>query len=267
MTTSRQQLQIGLDLVTHCDRMNDALWCVSQVLQCRHPYTYKTLMEKPCVHEDGTITGSLQPAQPGFIKQEAMSGSAIANNLKFMLTEFLSKHIPALDIDFGLVDQFVSKQAIEDDVIHTATKTAFVETNTNLCVSKADLAVVGESLENDFDFQMNRPPKPYSRAVWIANSTNNIIDAISYDLHNICQGRGTVLKRSVDEIKAWVLGRCEAGLRDAYQSSDIPEMINMLKGIQKEVPKCTDLKALSDLGDYVDSEIPKLPLVRRHWSL
>ena len=108
----------------------------------------------------------------------------------------------------------------------------------------------------------------YDKQTWYTNIINDLLDASSYVLHGITPEDGTPLSMTDTQKKE----------RVRMYLNQIPQFIGLVSD-PTLLTDCNDMKAkadyvlshlddtaLNDLGTYIDTNVEKLPLLRRNWA-
>lgn len=101
---------------------------------------------------------------------------------------------------------------------------------------------------------------PYS--VRMANISNDCIDALYYELNGLNPYTGELISLDAETITTLIVKRSDVALKYANISGD-SDLISASHWISQNA---TSAK-ISDIISYIETNVPKLPLLRRYWAL
>jgi len=127
---------------------------------------------------------------------------------------------------------------------------------------KAALAAVAALMVSEV---LELEPLEYDTQTLLLNASNDLLDAMSYVLQNINPATLEPLDWTTEQIKTKV-NKYLSTFYGNMSLSTHPEYVEMkvvADHVQAELPALVNLNKLANLGKYIDSVIPKVPLLRR----
>ena len=269
---TRQEIQVGHDLIHFINRINDNIWCTCHILQSIHPYTGHPLMITPAPEVVDGIAEKDREINVAEIKEEIVKNSDIIKGFTTKIDGFIAK-FDIIKARSGLQYYNVDELIILSDLQKVKTAEGSIATNTLLVSTKSELSNIGISNLPTFDLDINIETihRPYD--IRYINIANDCLDATSYELQGINSYSGEAMSMPVSTLIALAKDRCKVATIEVSKASsleytaDIQNILAVSEYVSKESEKCRNLNQLANLGQYIDTNIPKLPLVRRHWSL
>lgn len=257
---TRQEIQTGHDLIIFISRINDSLFAMATQLQ-------------------GIIkmrtSDWLTPARDLTFAELKTSVLDNAQNVNEKYVDWIEAFLLAAPTDLvsnGLSHFTVPRSAIDNDIIADKAHRLSLATGASTSNTTQELKVLGENLESAFNFSLNVDMKTIKmpKSEKITNGCNDCLDTASYELLNINPYTGITMAWTVEEIKARVPDRfrvvelCSTGVS---LGSDMPNMLTVATQAKKDLDKASTYQHLSDIADLINTNIPKLPLVRRPWGI
>jgi hypothetical protein len=292
---TRQEIQVGHDLIVFTDRVYGCSWHSSKVLQSLHPSTGETLMvqDQPPIDTNDELP-EREPTVAD-IKSIVMNVTEISQNHVSKIESFLAKS-PIKLIDNGLLAYGTNKTTIISDINKARTLHQNLGLNLASLDSKLKLRNFGKQclyevqLREDLGMTLLpvfEPPVTNPPPIRLTNIVHDLLDAISYELKGVSSYTGEVIPQEWEYFKELSLGRLKAvkvelaGANRVFAEEinpkfnvdkgalrqDLDLMTNIITHLTEFLPKCQGAFDLYDLGFYIDSQLPKLPLLRRHWAL
>jgi len=99
-------------------------------------------------------------------------------------------------------------------------------------------------------------------------SYQDLLNAIAIELQGMCSYSGKIKYKTAKEVKEIVEGRlrvAEKVVRSCPDTQEVRSMSAVVRYIKRNLDVTVSLSDLSSLGEYVDSKVSQLPLVRRWW--
>lgn len=247
------------------DRVLETIWLVSHWLTDWEPRTGQDLVIRVC------DTNELVRPDGSQLKEFADSGieSAVIN-ISALQAVVADVNFSAL-LDIGLLDFTETLFKVQEDTNSLVTiKNQYA---VSVSTDKAQLAALGNAIL-EYTFEVEKPPAPLTEAERIVVIIHDLLDAAMYNLRCLNSENGATWDdNSVENIKKHLYQRCRTlgDLRmKAYALADIAEVDQIyaiVDYIQAEYLEINNRKQASDLATYIETSIPRLPLLRRYWSL
>lgn len=198
------------------------------------------------------------------LKADIVARGVSLKGIKSKIATYITKRGVTFDIS----------QYIDSNLIALNTKLADCEsllTKVSTDISKAGnntfekIAAYAQTLTNPMS---NVSAVAYDTDTKYVNIINDLLDAASYSLHGVNPDNGTALGETDEQIKIRVRGyliQVPRFKRDSFT----PELLtdyNQMKAVADYVLANLEIIPLNDLGTYIDSNVEKLPLMRRNWA-
>lgn len=262
---TRQEMVCAINLIRHTARANRHLESLIKVLDGTTILINE--QDKPVTFEEG--------------KQAAKKGCEVAHDLTGKIKIVVEKADPAF-LDNGIADVSLKvahnltrylRNDISSDVDNVYTGSYQAEQSINLSAKKEDLKAIASGLKT-IDLKTGIvEPNPWGLFPTEVNHTNilhDILDALSYEL----QGRNSYtgqLQLLTEQQKEKLFNNriftADIYLSKLSNSNDKQMLKTILAYIKVNITKATDAFKLANIGKYIDSELPKLIMVRRWWAL
>ncbi len=161
-----------------------------------------------------------------------------------------------------------TQQRIKDDKI---TVDAFADNlSVNVQASQVDdlskLSDISKTVSNPIDYAA---PIIMDTANHYLIMLNDWLDASSYTLRQINFNNGATEKRTPEQIKSLINGMLNQfgnlTTYDGFSKSQETE-VNYLEGVRDQILIDIDIIPLLTIADYIDTNVDKLPLMRRLWA-
>jgi hypothetical protein len=187
--------------------------------------------------------------------------------------EFLSRYTDSIAINNALSYWKVTKAQVDGDIASVNTHGLNAQNAIALQSNLVDLKSSGDLLSL-YSPQVERHMEPgalpfLERRI---NSMQNLINAACIELRGKCSDSGVVMYTDVKSIKAVVEKRIAIARRiwDQYctlGNAETDSMNEAITYLEAELQKVNKLDGLFDLGTYVESIVPQLPVMRRWWNV
>ncbi len=258
---TRQEIQVGHDLVIFTHEATDRLWIACQTAQEVHPRTGEPLLYKnPDVDAPIPI-----PYPVDKLLQEVDNTLAPIAGLNAMVSSFLAKADGKM-VDTGLAEYGLVKSDITTDMANAVVAKDEFVTDQKFEENKESLAALGaEKLITEWEIdKIDIKLVKMADRDRFCNSAHEGLDALSYELRGLSSTTGNISFTPKESIDRWLIARCKAAKISASASGheDAQDIINIANWV--EANKDQDH---IDIAVYIDLNLPKLPLVRRHWGL
>lgn len=212
------------------------------------------------VPEDNSISPNMQPATLAFQKEFCLRLNVNLSMLATKINAVLAK---------VSVDSNVAKFACSRvDIDHDLTLDSLAKTIKPEIEASKYLNTLSYELEAFIPRVLIRiKGKDLSFEHAQLNIAHDLLDAVSYELQGIDHNTGQATGKTIDEIKTFVskrLGIIQYHLPSDSESSLFAETGNY---VLKNLRDVMTLEDLAGLGEYIDSNVPKLVMVRRWWAL
>ena len=196
------------------------------------------------------------------LKADLVNLGLSLKGLKAKIAEFITKRNITFDIS----------QYIDSNLIILNSKLTTIEsflTTTVTDIGKlntfAKIATAASALTNP---AVDVSAVNYDTDTRYVNSTNNLLDASAYTMRGINENDGTPLNMTDEQLKAKVRGYL--AMVPSFTRLDLPTELNAdmdsMRAVSDYVLAHLDNTPLTDLATYIDTNVPKLPLMRRNWA-
>lgn len=267
---TRQEIQVGHDLIRFAERANKAVLVACSTMQEIHPYTGDPIQYSEPF--DGVTTPSVRDYTITELKNEADKNFSASVTFKEKVQLFLAKADKKL-VDNGLDYYHQTKTVISSDMALIESAKITFDTSAQLSVSKEDLSTLGGQILPVFNSDIGSVHRPAD--IRLINIAHDCLDAISYELQGKNSSTGALVIYDVKRLKALAKSRCNVAIIEAEAAAELPTLlgadiqniIDIATYVGDNVDNCINLLDLAILGSYIDANLAKLPLVRRHWSL
>lgn len=164
-----------------------------------------------------------------------------------------------------LVSDIALQKTVHDSVTGTITVAA----------TEQELYQIGDYLDAEyhtktaFDSDWRANPV-YTMEMKIANIAHDLLDAMSYELRGINSYNGQPHGYSFDHIMKHLNNRLRTFAtyqKDMSSGLEKTHFANMGQYILDRVVGAKDSDGFPAIADYIDANVPKLIIPRRHWSL
>ncbi len=265
---TRQERQIGLDLSVNATTINNIVYSISEILQDRHPAT----REKFLIEEDVPAGSDALPGfrEPTIDEIKIYTGKllGVVDKRTGINNAFIGKTTDSVLIN-SLMHYTVTRPHLDSDVTTAQTKKDVAAT-VSLESNKSGLKAIGSNVayESHLGIADNiyRPKMDFDSK--FANIANSCLDALSYELQGRCSYKGTVKILKIEQLKATAHSRCKVAILEGSKSKHIDALgiVSFAELVKAQIDDCKTDKDLEQLGVYIDSNIEKLPLLRRSWA-
>jgi hypothetical protein len=239
----------------------------SQILQQKDPATQDPLqMKDPNDPEGPTI-----PATFEFVQTEVVRFAGVVEKKRHAVSEFLTRFTDTTAINAGLAEQQATRIAVDIDVVSLGTHKASIDNVVAISPTETSFRQAGELLSL-YSPEVDADPNPNiislrDRGI---NAFQDLLNAIAIELTGVCSALGITRYTTVQDIKRIVNGRISTAKQAWSKTPKTPEtqgMKTVLDYVDGEIGSTQTVNDLTALGQYVDSQVPQLPLVRRWWNL
>lgn len=169
--------------------------------------------------------------------------------ITFDLSQYIDKNLIALNTDLATIDNFLTKTVTDIEKLNTLAK-----------IATAAATIINPTV--------NVSAVNYDTETHKTNSINSLLDASSYVLHDINPEDGTVLNWTDEQKKQRVqnyLNQIPLKMSYVREETLLADCMQM-KSVADFVLANLDTVPLNDLGTYIDTNVAKLPLLRRNWA-
>lgn len=254
---------MGKDLIKWTNRAIHRLFIFSHLAQEIHPVTGTTWLYK----EPG-IANSFQPWPVDKLLEELKRTIQPILGIASNVGGYLLKVQDQNAIDDGLAKyKNVLRSDITGDIQTASNARTALFANKNLIADKTKLSILGEaSLTPSWriDKIINIASVDTTESEFHANCSHVVIDSLSYELRGRDEATGEPVIFDDATIRTLIVERMRAAKIEAQASGhpDAPMLLSIISWIESH--RNDDVLLLAN---YIDSNLPKLPLVRRAWAL
>jgi len=256
---TRQELGIGNGLIKYADRCARRLWVACHLAQEIHPLTgqpwlYKEPTEKASILTAWPVTAMAQELHNTLLPIDKKKGD-VDKFVAKVSSKFIANSVEAFGLDVAdvmldLDAAVVSKSSITSDERYVLDKTKLL--------SLGEEKVVSDWQIDKIHVQSVKVPE----SEFVCNCGNDSLDALSFELRN--RGEHTGVSIPKKKTNLWMIARCRSALISASNTNH-PDGA-LLAQVANWVLDHKDDDFIF-IADYIDANMPKLPLIRRHWSL
>lgn len=263
---TRQELMAAHDTCINTFRLNNGTLGAAWVLQDKSPGN-----GEPLIWRDPDDILPDRPWTAEEIRTEVSVRLNIIQNQHYKINEFFSKAPTAL-IDNGLTERMVNRLHLETD--HQLADNFRITTGGLLAIavdSKTDLSNIGANSEYTYNY-WPETIVPVTPSAQYANSVNNALQVIAYVLNGICPKTGANLPQTVEYRRDFTKARLKVvAIKNPYIQSDYASDRTNFQAVYDyllaNIDDCTRENDCRVLGRYINNNVEKLHLIRRHWDL
>lgn len=261
---TRQEIFTALNITINTVRVGDFMWSLENTLKDQD--AKGAHLEVMIDLEDEF--SEARPTTVAELKEFTMNTRSVVKGLCDQIETVLTK-TDAVFLEAGFSYWEVNKADIESDI----SDSKFLCDNCDIetVLAKLDLENLAVPIEN---FKPKITQKLTSAdlpdEINNTNIVHDVTDAMSYELKGLNSYTGEASGRKTEDIKELIEGRVKvAGTYFSLLPSnlDVDLMRSVVSHVEAELPKAFNKTDLWSLGQYLDSNIPKLIMIRRGWAL
>jgi hypothetical protein len=190
-------------------------------------------------------------------------------------------------IDNGLLPYNVSRSSVFHDIEMGESVGKSIEMELPLQASKNALHALGRNKLYSPRVQIDEQLFGMPETVRKVNLINDVIDALSFEFRQINSHSGEPTNHSVEGLKQLGRSRLKVVFREysrifSILHSSIPSPFNVNTTLIEEellsiistanylvdnIDRCTSYEDFEILSTYINDNVQKLPLIRRHWGI
>ncbi len=177
--------------------------------------------------------------------------------------DVIFKGVSKTFLENGFTDIEISQSDVLDDMV--SAKNILESCLIDQVIIKNDLNFLADSFET-FTPKISVKPKVSSQQRRWANITHDILDAISYELIGKNSYTGELHNLKIEELKKLVSSRLHVAQYYLVRLLDTENFQTLITYITGNYINASQ-QELETLGQYIDTELNKLIMVRRWWAL
>ena len=258
---TRQEIQVGHDLAYFTNKAIRWHWTTCHLAQEVHPIT-----GEPWLYKDPNINKPiLTPWPVGLLLSEVTRSIDFLIHFTSRVDSFIAKADSKL-VSEGLKNYGLLTPDIISDTQKINMSRSEILADKNLIQDKKNLAILGDQKVIS-SWQIDKVPMLFVKkpeVIKLINGAHGVLDHLSYELKGISGDSGTPHTYTEEHMKNLIRERCNVARIEATASGH-PDAALILQ-IANWITANKD-ESFQTMSDYIDFNLPKLPVVRRHWAL
>lgn len=268
---TREEKLLGYQLVLFMSIANSRLIDTGLIMQKVNPDNLEELKEP--VYPENPLSLDEKPASIDYVKFVSTKYLTASTNHNSAADEFILRYQDMDKISAGLTTWNVSSTQVTNDISSVKTIAPTVSDALVLQVTEEDLDESGKLLCT-YSPQMVRDVDPNPVQIpteeRMVNSFQDLLNAISINLSGRCSDTGAIIYPTVADRMTRVNKRVDTARNfwqiHVPQTSESLSMKAVLDYVENELKNISTEKDCTILSEYIDAQVPKLPLTRRWWD-
>lgn len=259
---TRQEVMMAHDLLTKVWKMNELFFACTFFMQEIDPITGDPFINRIATGPpDNPGPDIFRSATLPELKELAIQRLTVIDKIRTTVDKFLTK-VDLMSLNTGLEDYKFTLTDPNSDLNNLASVRTRAGQDIIGSANKGQLKSRGQAFT--YTPKVERKtilPEP-ARSLNIAN---DILDTLSFELQQIDPHVGGPKAFAFAFLQELIPARLQAAFTaNSNRDADIDNIINH---ILANFQAAADLADMAALGAYIDANLPKLPLIRRHWAL
>ena len=264
----RIQNLIGYQLINKTNISGASILDANKILNWIDPITEEPLTVPAQVLPSETserVTATVDD-----IKRLVNSCMSVINTESGAVFEFLNRYSTVNDIDAGLQQFAVTKTQVDSDINMSLTTKDNLSVSLAIETRKNKIKFLAETFK-DWIPEVKRVVHAHelNQDEQMINIFQDLFNALAFELQGKNSYTGELHGLNFEQLKKQTESRLRTSNRiwiRTPQTVETEEYKVVLDALNNEFPKVVDLNGCKVLGAYIDSNVPKLPLVRRWWQ-
>lgn len=265
----REERLIGYQLINKINMGNEVLYRSSQILQKINPNT-----GQPLKVPGGTMSNPVMDQEPSIEDLKTL------NNTNIIIVEleveqrakgFLDRYSNIQQITKGLQLFNTTLSDLNLDKDNIISDKNSIKSSVLSAINLSALETIGLSLENRTERVIKQvtPSNDLPLNEQQITIYQNLCNAIAFNLAGLSCYTGVSKHKTVADIKEIVEARiytAELHWRNCPTTTETLNIQAVFNYVKQQLPLVNDLNNLSDLSEYVNSQVEQLPVVGRWWN-
>lgn len=259
---TREEVLLGFQLIDAINAGNDVTYNAACYLRSLEPLTLVPLKAYTADQD------SAQEATVEDIKSFTEDGCKLIDiEIDTRLVQFLARFpdqqavnrgLAAFKTGRGVLDRDISEVRLHRDSVRNVQ--ALVDSKAAMRPHGELLSLYREQVDSRVDYLVHVPAEHRN-----LNELQDLLNVIGFELQGMCSYTGQGLNLDLPSLVELVSARIAAARTVTASSNEASRFLGTLRKVEDALGTLTTLQEAESLGQLVDSEVPRLPLLRRWW--